>query len=95
MVIVESPTKAATIGKYLGDAYIVMSSVGVAWGAERNQRKRTATLYGRARAKNAGRRGRAASDLSFMHSRFKCSILTFEQRLNNSCSVGAGKIYIR
>lgn len=49
MVIVESPTKAATIGKYLGDAYIVMSSVGVAFGAEhsgRNLQQRYMTGWG-------------------------------------------------
>ncbi|HEY8364196.1 MAG TPA: toprim domain-containing protein, partial [Haloplasmataceae bacterium] len=28
LVIVESPAKAHTIGKYLGDDYLVLSSVG-------------------------------------------------------------------
>ena len=39
LVIVESPSKAKTIGKYLGDDYIVMSSVGHIRDLPKNNKK--------------------------------------------------------
>ncbi len=39
LVIVESPSKAKTIGKYLGDEYIVMSSVGHIRDLPKNNKK--------------------------------------------------------